>query len=223
MHIEYKSLDGDSFSSLLAQSKKYLYKHNLLKVDGMFGICAKGNLVSFFIVNDHGHSDKGYLLKGAMYNGMFGLYVDLKEGIIKRFPQENTYNPQYHIYDMGKDEGYLRAELIAKFMSLHKTPLDVEFYKDSKRFELVEESEESCPVQVFCINKNEFVVSFVYTKGSIFYIKLTLETALEFANRPGDILTNNFIAHTFRKDFEFANRPSDILTKNFVADVFRKQ
>ena len=43
VHIEYKPLDGNGFSSLLAQSKKYLYMHNLLNVDDMFGIYAKGN------------------------------------------------------------------------------------------------------------------------------------------------------------------------------------
>jgi hypothetical protein len=44
VHIEYKSsINGPGFSSLLAQSKKYLYNHNLLNVDGMFGIYAKGN------------------------------------------------------------------------------------------------------------------------------------------------------------------------------------
>lgn len=38
----------------------------------MFGIYAKGNWVTFFITNDYGHSDRGYILKGPMYNGMFG-------------------------------------------------------------------------------------------------------------------------------------------------------
>lgn len=198
VHVEYKSLDGAGFCSLLAQAKKYLYMHNLFTVDGMFGIYAKGNLVSFFLINEHGHSDKGYLLKGPMYNGMFGLYVDLEERLIKILPQENTYYPQYLTYDMDTNEGYIRAELIGKFMSLHKTPPAIELNKYSNRFEFVEETDECCPVQIFCKNKDEFVASFVNTKGKFYYKKLDFDTALKFANRPSDILTNDFLAHVFR-------------------------
>lgn len=103
------------------------------------------------------------------------------------------------MYNMDTDEGYLRAELIGKFISLHETPPEVQFNKDSKRFEFVGETGECCPVQLFCKNNNEFVASFVNTKGSIYYKKLDFETALEFANRPSDILTKNFVAHALRK------------------------
>jgi hypothetical protein len=103
------------------------------------------------------------------------------------------------MYDTDTDEGYLRAELIGKLVSLHKTPPEVRFEEDSNRFEFVSETDECCPVQVFCKNKNEFVASFVNIEGSIYHKELDFETALEFANRPSDILTNNFIAHAFIK------------------------
>ena len=122
VHVEYKSLDGNNFLLLFAQAKKYIYKHTLLAEDSIFGIYPKGSSVSFFIINDHGHSDHGYLLKGSMYNGMFGLYVDLEDNSIKILPQENTYFPQYISYDVSQDEGYLRAECIMNFMRLHQDP-----------------------------------------------------------------------------------------------------
>lgn len=200
IHVEYKSNDGNKFPLMFAQAKKYIYNYSNLKFDSeLFGIYAKGEMASFFIINDHGHSDNGYLLKGPMYNGMFGLYVDLQERIIRIMPQENTYTPQYVAYNMSDKEGYLRAEIIMKFMSICDSVPEVVFNNNSNRFEFRAEGYKKFPVQVF-FDKNKFNITFVDTKGKIsFRENLDLKTALEFANRPSFILNNEFIADQFKR------------------------
>jgi len=47
-------------------------------------------------------------------------------------------------------------------------------------------------------NNKEFLASFVNTKGEIYFKKLDLDTTLKFANRPSDMLTQDFIARAFR-------------------------
>lgn len=193
VHVEYKSNNGSNSPLMFAQAKKYIYKHTNLAVDGLFGIYPKGQAVSFFITNDHGHSDNGYLLKGPMYNGMFGLYVDLQENLIKILPQENTYFPQYIPYDMSDNEGYLRAECIMTFMSLHESPPSVEFNKETNRFEFIPETVKDGPVQVFRKGNDEYSVSCVNTKGEIFVKDgLDTTTVLHFHHRPNSIPNDKF-------------------------------
>lgn len=128
-----------------------------------------------------------------MYNGMFGLYVDLEENLIKILPQENTYFPQYITYDMGENEGYLRAECIMTFMSLHESPPSVKFNTETNRFEIIPETVKAGPVQVFRKGYDQYVVSYVNTKGEIsFKDGLDTTTFLHFYDRPNSMPTEKF-------------------------------
>lgn len=51
-HVEYKSYDGEAFTSAFAQGKKYIYTHNSLKMEDLFGIYGKAEKMSFFIVKE---------------------------------------------------------------------------------------------------------------------------------------------------------------------------
>jgi hypothetical protein len=107
-----------------------LYQHHNIKEKVVFGFYAKANIATCFIVNDHGHSDNGYLLKGPMYNGMFGLYVDFEENCIKIVKQENTYFPQHRRYNMDTNMGYVAVEHMLKFMSLYDGAPDIVYDED---------------------------------------------------------------------------------------------
>ena len=134
-----------------------------------------------------------------MYNGMFGLYVDFEENRIKIVDQENIYFPQHRRYDMDENMGYVAVEHMLKFMSLHDMAPDIVYNEDNKKFEFEPtKNEKSCPVQIFYRDK-QHSVSYVDTKGRITFKKLDFNSALVFANRPSDILTQEFVADVFRK------------------------
>lgn len=203
VHVEYKSLKGDNILKAITQGMKYLYVNGINPEQPMFSIYAKGNFLSFFLYNEHGHHNDGYGLKGHPYDGMFGLYVDLDKNKISILPQENTFFPQHLWYDFSKTDEYLRAECIMKFMSLYENPPIVIFDEDKNMYDFdVKETEpQKTPVQVFYKKStDEFMVTEVDKKGIITYKKgLDLYTALEFANRPSDILTREFIANKFKQ------------------------
>lgn len=199
-HVEYKSNDGEPFVSAFAQGKKYTYLHSSLKIEDLFGIYGKGENVSFFIIKEHWHTSNGYSLKGPMYDGMFCLYVDLEEQVIKILPQQNNYFPQYIAYNLSESEGYLRAECISTFMSIHETVPDVDYNPETNRVTFESGVYKKAPVQLF-YNKqaDSFKVTFVDTLGKISCSdSLDFKIALQFVHRPSQILTEDFVHNRFK-------------------------
>ena len=101
-HVEYKCLRGKSFFDLITQNADYV--DNNKKTQGTFGICIKGQYVTFFIWEECYHSDNHFHIKGDKFNGLLGLYfTGEKNRAVKILPQFNTYYPQLLWYDISKD------------------------------------------------------------------------------------------------------------------------
>jgi hypothetical protein len=60
-------------------------------------ICVKGNTIAFFLYDQDFHVKNNYHLKGTIFDGLLGLYVDNYN--VKILPQVNTFFPQVMAYE----------------------------------------------------------------------------------------------------------------------------
>ena len=114
---ELKSQNGDSFSQMLIQARRYARYD--IDTGRMFVIAIKGTYISFFIYQQDWHDDHHFKLKSKDTKGLLGLYVN-KNGV-DIIPQENTYAPQvmFYNYNSSKHQQNFSIHVLYRFLSMH--------------------------------------------------------------------------------------------------------